>query len=441
MAMLARGCPWSHSNSIPSCNYFRHCSTSSSRRQFAQPTSLVPNQGQQASASKQHLSDRDVATIQLQNKQLRAQLAEMRWPRLNSFVSQGREYALPVASMEQRVPTFDQASVQYLAGFFDGDGNVSCSQLHPKLRVTQSCDSAQILLVLRHTFGGGIYNSCHGQGLRRPSLHWQLHGTAVSTAARLLARHSVTKRRQLEIVANWPREKSHRQGLAMELERLKYYDSSVESDCSWRYLSGFFDAEGCIQVRPDKCISLQISQKFPNVLVCINSFLSQEFGSNAGTIHWSGAGVFRLFLGQKLHCMRTLRSMLGAGILCKKKQVELALELTSWNASHIREELAQLSGNQSFGRGLDPCGLERAREIGLARRRLRYWQTAGNLQEANVQQELYLELKATHARLNALVENARLRLYMEKIGLLHPNTGVDSVNPGHDDHATKAVFL
>lgn len=64
--------------------------------------------------------------------------------------------------------------LQYLAGFFDGDGCVSSHKLRPTMSIGVSDCSAEILVLFRDVFGGGIYNLSRGRGLQKPSVKWLL---------------------------------------------------------------------------------------------------------------------------------------------------------------------------------------------------------------------------------------------------------------------------
>ena len=67
------------------------------------------------------------------NRQLRSTLASMNWPRLTSIEVEGKEYILPWSFGKEFVDTAAQCftnkdqNMEYLAGFFDGDGCARCT--------------------------------------------------------------------------------------------------------------------------------------------------------------------------------------------------------------------------------------------------------------------------------------------------------------------------
>ncbi|CAE7833845.1 unnamed protein product [Symbiodinium sp. CCMP2592] len=217
--------------------------------------------------------------LQTQNKQLRAQLSQSRWPGLKCFISDGQIYSLPLpATKQKRIHRPAEARLAYLAGFFDGDGSVSSIGRGTRLKVSQSFDQAEVLMLFRKTLGGSIAYEKVGKGLSKPSLQWYADGQSARRAADLLAPHGITKLRQLLLLAQWPDAKSpQRETFKAELRALKQHDSAVAGPCSWEYFTGFFDAEGYIeQPRGGASLNLRLGQKHPQVLKCLRHFLTEH---------------------------------------------------------------------------------------------------------------------------------------------------------------------
>ena len=214
--------------------------------------------------------------LQQKNSELRATLQRLQWPRLLRFHSGGETHELPVRSQSEAslVSAAAEERLQYLAGFFDGDGCVHAQISGCALSVTQSFDQADILLY-RATLGGSIVKLCDGRGLQRPSLRWTISGPAARRAAHLLAPYSITKHKQLLLATDWPDETSGRQACRVELSSLKRFDSAVARQCSLEYLTGFFrrgrihtaDCDGCCAApnRPEirDCVELLATDAGP----------------------------------------------------------------------------------------------------------------------------------------------------------------------------------
>ena len=361
--------------------------------------------------------------IQAKNKRLRAELAEMAWPRVDSFCVHGKTYILPYKAVGtlpcDRTAEIPSGTVKYLAGFFDGDGNVHSTGSQCKLRVGQSYDHPEVLMLFLRVFGGGIYRFGRGKGLSKPTLAWVL--STSSWAAARLAAHSVTKQQQqLGIAARWPDLSSaERQRCHKKLSLLKQYDSGVENSCSWEYVAGFFDAEGSIGLALcQSSWSLSLEQKFPTVLTMLQQFFKHKLEKDI-SIARTGK-VYRLCVTGEPQRRSILSAMLGAGLIRKAQQAKLALSLTSGNALEVRRALHELAGNQCFAKRLDEEGLERARKIHSEAQRARHAARSGKVDTAAAIVKDIEQLKCHHALQKALLENRSLQEYMRKMRSLDP---------------------
>ena len=267
--------------------------------------------------------------IRRKNKDLRKELDKLPWPELKCFSANGRTYNLPLRAESRELwqrPA--KARLEYLAGFFDGDGCVSCTGdlSGCVLKVTQSFDQAEVLMLFREAFGGSITRQHGGMGLKKPALRWRACGDSARRAARILAPHSITKQRQLLIAARWPKIKSRREHRKAELCALKKYDSAVAGPCSWSYFAGFFDAEGCVsQQNGGASLVLALSQKHPRVLQSLRDFLNTTSGIDA-TLRKFREHEHVLLVCGLANCKQILQHLLGAGLLCKARQAQLAFE-------------------------------------------------------------------------------------------------------------------
>ena len=361
--------------------------------------------------------------IEQKNKDIRQLLKKTPWPNLELFSASDRTYSLPLRAGSRELSHRPaKARLEYLTGFFDGDGCVSGTLSGANLQANQSYDQAEVLMLFRETFGGSITLAKRGVGLQKPCLQWKACGDSAREAAFLLAPHSITKQKQLLLAGQWPKTKSLRQDCKTELRKLKEYDSAVAGPCSWEYFAGFFDAEGYIkQKHGGASLELEISQKHPQVLRCFRDFLSRSLGLHA-SLRTVNASAHRLHILGLSDCKRILQHMLGAGMVCKAKQAEVALGLTGQTVAQVRTRLASLTGNQKFGKRMDDDGLERARKIKNAQAQARRAKTRGRPTEAEEKQLEIALLKREHDLLNARYWNQELIEYIRKLQRLHENS-------------------
>ncbi|CAE7499603.1 unnamed protein product [Symbiodinium sp. CCMP2592] len=363
--------------------------------------------------------------VQSKNQQLRARLSEVRWPKLACFRANGRTYSLPLrAESRNLLHPPSESLLAYLAGFFDGDGCVSCQ---PKmsgcyLDVSQSFDQAEVLTLFRETFGGGITPASRGGvGLRKPALRWIACGQSARRVAELLAPHSITKREQLMLTAQWPETKSQRKDCKAELCAMKKRDSAVAGPCSWNYFAGFFDAEGCIVQRGrGVSLTLEIRQKHAQVLEMLRIFLARTSGIESNVA--SGKSSHLLLICGVTKCKHVLQHLLPAGLLCKAKHAELAVGLTPENAAQVRTQVVCLTGNQQFGKRLDAAGHDRARRILSTNQQAARFEQRGQCAEARAKKAEVEVLKEEHELLKAHLENQQLLEYTHKLDNLHRNS-------------------
>ena len=369
--------------------------------------------------------------LRRKNKQLREQLNRTPWPILKCFSSNGQSYSLPLRAESRDLAHLPSESrLAYLSGFFDGDGCVSpTSRLSGcRLQVVQSFDQAEVLIRFYETFGGSIMRLNGGRGLQKPCLVWCAGGQSSRQAVQLLAAHSITKRKQLLLAAQWPDDpgaKSRRERSKAELRTLKEYDSAVAGPCSWEYFAGFFDAEGCIsQQHGGAGVVLEIWQKHPRVLKCLRKFLARSLGNDATLTKKGGYAhdIHALWVCGMESCKQMLQRLVAAGLLCKAEQARLVLGLTTQTAAQVNAELGRLTGNQKFGRSLDAAGRQRARKIAGVRQQARRLKQRGQLAEAEAKLVEVMQLKQEHELLKASNENQQLLEYVYKLQSLHQNS-------------------
>ena len=358
--------------------------------------------------------------VNRKNVQLRLLLKSTPWPRLQDFKLQEAVYTLPHSGRKQLVgmSVVEASKLQYLAGFFDGDGHVGCEATlsGPYLHVSQSFDKPAILMLFCDVFGGSIVVESQGFGLRKPSLAWRVHGSMARRGAKLLVAHSIGKRKQLQVAAAWPEGKFCREDAKAQLQELKKYDSAVPSACTWEYCTGLFDADGHIQQQSGTTVlGLHVIQKFDTMLESVRAFWASALNVVPRICKERTRSCFRLSMFGTDSCKQGLREMLQAGLLCKAEQAELAIGLTNENAAEVRAQLGQMTGNQQFGKRLDEAGLHRFHRISALQRQFWYRRRKGKLHDAAARLEEIEMLKSEHNLLNARHENEQLLQYYQML--------------------------
>lgn len=334
-------------------------------------------------------------------ERLKGLLARIQRPRLESFEVDGKRYHLPLLAKDAEIEHCSEDKLAYLAGFFDGDGCVSLSKTTGSFSLTvgQSVNGAGTLMRFRQHFGGSITRQRDGNGFIRPKLQWQLFGEAMKRASTLLTKHSRTKRSQLQISAYGHVEKAVRLQVADELKLLKKGDYVPDNrQLSWQYLAGFFDAEGCIKVSPQRAsIVLELSQVKPAILMQILSFLHRQqheswkiytYTHECLSPNNSTAYYYRINCCGNEECKRILQQLLAHGLQQKREQANLARDLTYHNHVEIRDALFQLTGQQARYNRLDGLGMEMSKQIQQVQKRLRSKTVQSN--RATLEEELSL---------------------------------------------------
>ena len=255
--------------------------------------------------------------------------------------------------MSALLPNCPQADLQYLAGFFDGDG---CVTTQPdwaacRLEVTQQVFGQEVLLAFLRAFGGSLRMVAPGKGCTRPVLQWQVYGQGATMAARLLQQHCIVKKKQLKIAATWPSSTFERLRCSSRLAELKRLpiSPSGNANLSWSYVAGFFDAEGCINVSSSsKSVWLDLSQKDPAVLLSIKAFLQFETASSQVSGP-TGLGCKYIRVTGKIGVTHILQQLLVHGLLGKRVTTSNVLTSMLAGASHteLRKSGFSNKGNQN----------------------------------------------------------------------------------------------
>lgn len=330
-------------------------------------------------------------------------LKRLELPAASTFEVDGKLYSLPLRSREFAEAASrnnSQDDLDYCAGFFDGDGCVySCRDFRTRALILQQVTRhGAVLLKLMKTFGGGIRKGAPAHGYCQSTLAWSVHGKAMQSAASKLSMASLCKREQLELVATEPPVcQSARSVQAARLRDLKREPPRHLQVITWAYLAGFFDAEGCIQVKAAGTqIGLTIGQKHQEVLMCVRSAIQRSFPDVAVYITRFNTGFYSLGIHKTSSARKVLERLLLAGLVVKKQQAMLALTLNEENHSSVREKISALKGNQKRTTRMDADGYKRACHIRRVAARMRCSTRAGDDIIAESLREELQSLKLTH---------------------------------------------
>ena len=337
------------------------------------------------------------ALKRLQNK--------LQLPPLSEFEAFGRTYPLPLRVCEPEMAEVPVERLQYLAGFFDGDGCVTSKNGRPYLLVGLSSCSAEALLFFRDAFGGGISAAGSGRGLKKPMLQWKLYSEALCLeAAQHLQKYSILKRSQLQLMIDWPSRADQRRQAVQHLTHLKSCDFHEHGELSWPWLAGFVDAEGCIGIRPDsKSLFLNITQKDDAVLEKIFGFMQAEEIA-AGQVRHDGRDAHVLWVRAQESVLILLDNLLRNGLLLKRGQAETAMMVQQLNHDDLRRRISATAGNQMRYSRLDSNGCERARKIRALYDKIRF----SRVKLVELEEELSL-LREEHTYQNSITAYSTLR--------------------------------
>ena len=303
---------------------------------------------------------------QRRRDRLTALMKRIEFPKLNRFEVNGQTFQLPLRAADPPKDPPTQEELEYLVGFFDGDGCVSMDKSSGSvcLQVDQSISSVNVLLHYRDVFGGGIYAGHKQTGLRQATLNWKIGGAAMKRAASLMASVPAMKQAQLQIAAAFQHgSQDKRFTIGADLRALKSKGHvPVDMSLSWPFVAGFFDAEGHIGV-DGRCVTvfLTITQVNAHVLECILSFLHNISLKRWRLYQDSNCFVLRCSHGET--SKRTLEHMLAHGLSVKRRSAELALSLNVQNHLETRQAISELGGRQSRYARLDHGGALRAKQI------------------------------------------------------------------------------
>ena len=343
---------------------------------------------------------------QRRRDRLTALMKRIEFPKLDRFEVDGKIFQLPLRAVSAPKDQPTQEELEYLVGFFDGDGCVTMrTSGSVYLEVGQSVSSVNVLLHYRNVFGGGIYAGCKQTGLRQATLTWRIGGAAMKRAASLMACVTSMKQAQLEIAAADSKvSEDKRLTVGEDLRALKSKGHvPVDMSISWLFVAGFFDAEGWIGVDSGHVrVLLTLAQVNAHVLECILSFFKRN--NLERWCLYPKSSSFVLACSHTQTSKRTLEHMLAHGLSVKRQSAELALSLNVQNHLETRQAISELGGRQSRYARLDQEGVFRAQQIRNLQKRFHY--ASCEKTRANLGQDIQ-RLREEHA-LQKMISQCRL---------------------------------
>ncbi len=365
--------------------------------------------------------------LEIITKRLKKQLKQQKWPNLMQLEFGERCFKLPIRYKDVD-PAFitdaaKEADVRYLAGFFDGDGCVSVSTGVSGciLQLGQVASNSAVLFQFLLKFGGGIYMKSQGCGTVAPVIAWRAYGETARRASSILQQHCIVKEEQLKIAASWPRCREDRDMCNAELAQLKrcnQFRAHLEKTAlSWNYVSGFFDAEGCIVVdQACKSLRLEIGQRDPDILQILQVFLRRHLPQGSKVNLYSKPSSHVLTSSQTATSLAILTNLLEHGLQVKRSAALHALNVPTSSHSQSRRNVGKGKGKQSYFTRLDEAGCARARTIRNMAGRISYMESV--LKEEAAMDKVRAELavaKLQHQVLNAKTQIQKLRSFIASI--------------------------
>ena len=270
--------------------------------------------------------------------------------------------------------------------------------------------ACRVLVRFREAFGGAIHRGTDGRGLRKPSIRWDVNGQEGKQAANMLAATCMVKHDQLLMASTWPLVRSTQMASSRTIAGLKLKQPTPPNvQCSWAYIAGFFDAEGCITLLATHSSTvLTLGQSTEGVLLSVRDKM-QDVCRSVLSVQKASNNSYKLQVSTHDDAIAVLQRLLISGLLLKRRQAEAVLTLEARSHMHIREQLTGLKGNQMRYSRLDAAGCARARAIAKVSAKLTRLESRGKVEEAAPVQELLAKMRQEHALLTLRTAYCLLR--------------------------------
>ena len=123
-------------------------------------------------------------------------------------------------------------SLEYMAGFFDGEGSVGLYAQQKACRYSlRACitqvknkHSEEVLGAFQKQFGGSITNSKQYKSHHSPAMAWSIYGDKAAEFLRMIQPLTIIKNEQIELVCQWQEKygssRSHPRDSAFRVSKL-----------------------------------------------------------------------------------------------------------------------------------------------------------------------------------------------------------------------------
>lgn len=182
---------------------------------------------------------------------------------------------------------------EYLCGFFDSDGSVYISNNILFIGFTQCV--LNILLIIQKEYGGTIFKRNKKNDNQRDQYTLRIVGLDCKKILNILLQGSVLKINKIEYAIEFidlinKKTSEHKTNLINFIRNNnKIDDKNYFNRINWKYLSGFFDGDGCISINyidldhNRLILKFSICQKYtPNFLSYISEFISNNINDKIG---------------------------------------------------------------------------------------------------------------------------------------------------------------
>ena len=184
--------------------------------------------------------------------------------------------------------------LSYVAGFFDGDGSIYINKGCLMVRFTQCV--LNILLKLQQKYGGSIYKSKRYKENQRIQYDLIIVGEDCLKILNDMSKYSIIKYHRINYGIEYlkylnKKNDEIKNEIVNNITKSNNYKNDdlliIKERLNWKYISGLFDAEGCITMHY-KALNenkfypkFSLSQKYtPNLLNEIKSYICNDFMNN-----------------------------------------------------------------------------------------------------------------------------------------------------------------
>ncbi len=240
-------------------------------------------------------------------------------------------------------------SASYIGGFIDGDGCIFIRKIRDGfqsgIQILQS--RANILLVIKYHFGGTISQSHakknEGSKTVRKQYNLAIRSNEYDSILNYIFHHIIVKTRQIKSLmlmskyVNKPNkidEKNKQCKICSDANKNKSVDEFYLNMMNVDYISGLFDAEGCLFISKNNVVKFYISltqKSYPQILTCIQNYLG------FGNIDYK-EGKYKIY--SKNNCLKFIE-LIENNLIVKFNQVKYFKQYLMTDDKKIKFEMYQ----------------------------------------------------------------------------------------------------